>query len=86
MIYAITYNDPGDYRGRVRLDGPSSKVLNEYRLITRVMCDRYGADRVLEWTVGLAKDDLTSVNIEGTITPDQGGEYIPEEVKSIEQT
>lgn len=36
MIYAINYNDK-ESSGRVTLKGTVSKILNEYRILTRVL-------------------------------------------------
>lgn len=84
MIYAINYK-MHRLSGRVALKGERSKILTEYRMLTRAMCDYFGPDTVIKWTAGLANDNM-AVGRDIDITPDQGGEYIPEEVKSIEQT
>lgn len=81
MIYTIIYND-NELAGRVSLHGNSSKILYEYRLITRVIADQFGIDRVIRWTAGLANDNIKNVAIELDIQPETGGEYIPEEVRA----
>lgn len=78
MIYALQYKDKQGLTGRVTLTGEDSKILTEYRMITRVMCDYYGADIVLKWTAGLAHDSLENVGVQIDLRPDQGGYYIPE--------
>lgn len=80
MIYAINYNN-ARLSGRVAITGQRSKVLTEYRMLTRAMCDYFGADTVIQWTAGLANDNM-AVGIQIDISPDQGGEYIPEEVNT----
>lgn len=82
MIYGIDYNS-APLAGRVALKGRRSKVLLEYRMITRAMCDYFGVDTVLKWIAILAPDNM-AVGLDIDISPDQGGEYIPEEVKCIE--
>ena len=77
MIYSTQYKD-ALLAGRVSLTGERSKVLTEFRMLSRAMCDYFGVDVVLEWTRGLAHDPLTNVSIQIDITPDQGGYYIPE--------
>lgn len=83
MIYAINYND-NELAGRVTLKGTCPKILNEYRLLTRVLMDWLGPEEVIKWTAGLAHDDISKVTIDLDIRPETGGEYIPEEVKVIE--
>lgn len=51
MIYAINYKNHR-LSGRVALKGERSKILIEYRMLTRAMCDYFGADTVLKWTAG----------------------------------
>lgn len=82
MIYAINYNDK-ELSGRITLKGTRSKILKEYRLLTRVIMDQFGSGRVIAWETGLANDDIKSVTIDLDIQPETGGEYIPEEVKEI---
>lgn len=77
MIYSTQYKE-GSLAGRVSLTGSRSKVLTEYRMLTRAMCDYFGVDVVLEWTKGLAHDPLSNVGIQIDITQDKDGYYIPE--------
>lgn len=62
MIH-ITKHDDG-ITGRVALFGDEPDILNEYRLLTRVLCDKYGPDSLIWSMTGLAKDDISNIIIQ----------------------
>lgn len=62
MIHIIKHND--GITGRVMLLGEEPDILNEYRLLTRVLCDKYGPDSLMWCMAGLAKDDISSIIIQ----------------------
>ena len=65
MIYSIQYlNNEYPISGRVALIGDKNEILGEYRLLSRIIIDKYGVETLLEATLGLAHDDISRVNIE----------------------
>lgn len=62
MINIIRYkDDAGDISGRAVLLGDKSDILAEYRILTRLLCDKYDYTTVVANQAGLAKLDVTGV-------------------------
>ena len=62
MIHIIKHDD--GITGRVVLLGEEPDILAEYRLLTRVLCDKYGADTMIACQAGLSKDDISGIIIQ----------------------
>lgn len=71
MIHVIIDDNKYPTSGRVVMIGDDNKFKADYRLLTRIMCDKYGVDEILEATLGLAHDDISHVSV--VIKEEKGG-------------
>lgn len=66
MIHVIIRYDDNTYPdiGRVVLIGSKEKYLHEYRILTKILADKYGTDSLVEAMLGCKFDNLSHISVE----------------------
>ena len=63
MVHIIIEENIYPLTGRVVMIGDKNNILGDYRLLTRILCDRFGDDAIIKATAGCALDDISNVEI-----------------------
>lgn len=63
MIHIIIEENVYPLTGRVVMIGDKNNLLGDYRLLTRIFCDHFGADALIKAITDCAHDNISNVEI-----------------------